>query len=458
MTYDEFLEKKKYTVQPSGFECGQLNSKLFDFQEGVDRWAIRRGSAGIFADCGLGKTPMQLVYGHEVCEHTGGDVLILAPLAVSQQTKDEGDKFGIKVNICRSQDDVRRGINITNYEMLEHFKPEHFTGVILDESSILKSFMGKTKRQITSAFKNTPYKLSCTATPAPNDHMELLNQAEFLGVMRSCEALSIWFINDTMSCGKYRLKNHAVKPFWEWVSTWAVCMSKPSDIGYSDDGFILPELRTHEMIVDIDEFDHEYKNGFFRKIEKNATSFHKEKRLTAEQRAEACTEIATSSQDQYLIWCNTNYEADALKKRIPGAVEVRGDDTLTAKEHAALQFKDGSIRLLISKPTIFGYGLNFQNCHKSIFCGLDYSYENYYQAKRRTWRFGQKYPVDIYTVIGSTEKQILDTIHEKEKLQDLMKQNMYSSIKDIQGAAIRGTRFKLSIETQTIKLPEWIGA
>jgi superfamily II DNA or RNA helicase len=458
MTYEEFLETKQYTAKTSGFECEDINPLLFDFQAAIDRWAIKTGNAGIFADCGLGKTAMQLDYADKVCAHTGGDVLILAPLAVSQQTTEEGKKFGIKVNICRTQDNVRRGINITNYEMLDHFRPEHFKGVVLDESSILKSFMGKTKRQIISAFQNTPYKLSCTATPAPNDHMELLNHAEFLGVMRSCEALSIWFINDTMSCGKYRLKNHAVKSFWEWVSTWAVCMSKPSDIGFSDAGFELPELRTHEILVEIDELDHNYENGFFRKIEKNATAFHKEKRITCGLRARHCADIAYSTDEQYLIWCDTNYEADALKKCIPDAVEVRGDHSIDEKEKAALRFKDGSTRLLISKPSIFGYGLNFQNCHKSIFCGLDYSYEKYYQAKRRVWRFGQKYPVDIYTVLGTTEKQILDTIHAKEALQEAMNQNMYNSIKDIQGAAIMGTHFKLNRQDREISLPDWISA
>lgn len=458
MTYNDFLKSKRITTSASGFdvEASDLNSNLFDWQAAIVKLALKKGKFALFLDTGLGKTLCQLVWADEVCKHTGGNVLILAPLAVSKQTRKEGEKFGIEVNICRSQADVKSGINITNYEMLEHFNTSSFIGVVLDESSILKSYMGATKISIINAFKDTPYKLSCTATPSPNNQMEILNQAEFLGIMKSHEALAIWFINDTSSSGNYQLKGHAVKSFWEWVSSWAVCISKPSEIGYSDEGYILPKLNEIEVIIPIDETSEDIDEGFFRKIETNATAFHKEKRITAEQRAIKCAEIVNQDNEQYLIWCNTDYEADLLKKYIPAAIEVRGSDKPEYKEQSAIDFVDGNIRILISKPRIFGYGLNFQNCHNTVFCGLDYSYESYYQSIRRFWRFGQKSEVNAYIVIGSTEQQILSIVRGKEQKQLEMKANMYREIKDFQNAEFKPRNFKLNLEEKKISIPNWI--
>lgn len=458
MDYIDFLKSKQVTVTASGFDVdiSELNSALFDWQKAIVKLALKKGKFALFLDTGLGKTLCQLVWANKVCKHTGGNVLILAPLAVSKQTQKEGEKFGIEVNICRSQSDVKSGINITNYEMLEHFDTSKFVGVVLDESSILKSYMGATKISIINAFKDTPYKLSCTATPSPNNQMEILNQAEFLGIMKSHEALAIWFINDTSSSGNYMLKGHAVKSFWEWVSSWAVCISKPSEIGYSDEGYILPKLNEIEVIIPIDETSEDVDEGFFRKIETNATAFHKEKRITAEQRAIKCAEIVNKDDEQYLIWCNTDYEADLLKKYIPTAIEVRGSDKPEHKEQAAIDFVNGNIRVLISKPRIFGYGLNFQNCHNTVFCGLDYSYESYYQSIRRFWRFGQKSEVNAYIVIGSTEQQILGVVREKEKKQLEMKRNMYLKIKDFQNAEFKPRNFKLNLEEKKILIPTWI--
>lgn len=458
MDYIDFLKSKQVTVMPSGFdvEVSELNSALFDWQKAIVKLALKKGKFALFLDTGLGKTLCQLVWADRVCKHTGGNVLILAPLAVSKQTQKEGEKFGIDVNICRSQEDVKNGINITNYEMLEHFDTSKFVGAVLDESSILKSYMGATKLSIINAFKDTPYKLSCTATPSPNNQMEILNQAEFLGIMKSHEALAIWFINDTSSSGNYQLKGHAIKSFWEWVSSWAVCISKPSEIGYSDEGYILPQLNEIEVIIPIDETSEDIDEGFFRKIETNATAFHKEKRITAEQRAIKCAEIVNKDDEQYLIWCNTDYEADLLKKYVPTAIEVRGSDKPEHKEQAAIDFVNGNIRVLISKPRIFGYGLNFQNCHNTVFCGLDYSYESYYQSIRRFWRFGQKSEVNAYIVIGSTEQQILNVVREKEKKQLEMKHNMYLKIKDFQNAEFKPRNFKLNLEEKKILIPTWI--
>jgi superfamily II DNA or RNA helicase len=452
--YAEFLATKIAKSVLCGFECETSNENLFPFQHDIVRWALRKGRAALFLDTGLGKTLCQLSWACEICKHTKGKILVVAPLAVSKQTQREGRKFGIEVNICRKQRDVKDGINITNYEMLEYFKADEFVGVVLDESSILKSYMGATKMLIVKMFENTQYKLTCTATPLPNNHMEILNQAEFLGVMKSHEALAIWFINDTSQSGNYVLKGHAVKPFWEWVSTWAVCISKPSDIGHSDDGYILPPL--NEKVEIVKSIKHFQNGEFFKELETSATSFHKEKRLSSSDRALKCAEIAKQTNEQYLIWCNTDYEADELKKALPKAVEVRGSQTTEKKEQIAMDFIDGKIRVLISKPKIFGYGLNFQNCRNTIFCGIDYSYESYYQAVRRFWRFGQTKEVNVHLVIGIREKQILTCVRGKAEKQNEMKANMYGSIKEIQNASIKGVNFSLNLNVPKIKIPDWL--
>ncbi len=446
MDYIEFLKSKQMKPMNYGFDVDNINPMLFDWQSAVVKWALKKGRAGLFEDCGLGKTVQQLEFGRQVCEHTSGKVLILAPLAVAKQTAQEGKKFGVDVNICRSQKDVINGINITNYEMLGYFNPDVFDGVILDESSILKSYMGKYKRELTAAFADTPYKLSCTATPSPNNHLEILNQAEFLGIMKSNEALSIWFINDSKQAGNYRLKQHAVKSFWEWVSTWAICMSKPSDIGYLNDGYILPEL--NEIVKPVPS------ELLPEKI--NATTYHQCMKKSAEERVKITAELTSQIDGQVVVWCNTNEEADMLKNAIPEAVEVRGSHKPEYKEQAAIDFINGKYRVLISKPTMFGYGLNFQNCHDTIFCGRDFSYENYYQATRRFWRFGQKNDVNVYTVIGEGEMQILENVQGKIELQDEMKNNMYTGLKQIQINSLQGHDFKLKVNTEKIELPNWL--
>lgn len=460
MTYEEFLKQKMIVEDKSGFDIStsKLNKYLFDWQAEIVKWNLAKGRSAIFADCGLGKTIMQLEWANQVHQKTNKDILIVAPLAVGIQSHKEGEKFGIETHLVRKQKDVKSGINITNYEMLDHFDPSKFVGVVLDESSILKSFMGKTKRKLVQAFKDTSYRLSCTATPAPNDHMEILNQAEFLGIMSSSEALAIWFINDTQNMGTYRLKKHAVKPFWEWVSTWAISLNKPSDIGdYSDEGFVLPKLNEYTEIVKINLIDKTFEDGFVREINTNATAYHKEKRHTAEERAKKTAEIVASKpNEQWVIWCDTNYEADLLSKYIPEAIEVRGSDKIEKKEESIMGFINGDIRILISKPTIFGYGLNLQNCNNTVFCGLSYSYENYYQAIKRFHRFGQKKEVNSYIVIGSTEMNILNAVERKRELHNEMNENMYTSVKEIQGHKIKDTKFTLNLDEINIELPEWV--
>ena len=456
MTYEEFLKAKQKRHTPCGLEVSEIGGNLFDWQKTVTKWALKQGKAALFEDCGLGKTPQQLVWGDEVSKATGKPVLILAPLAVSMQTKREGVKFNVGVNICETQADIKPGVNITNYEKLDHFDAKAFSGVVLDESSILKAYMGKTKRQIVEMFKNTPYRLACTATPAPNDLMELLNHAEFLGIMRSSEALSIWFIADQSNSGAYKLKGHAEKDFWQWVASWAVCIEKPSDIGYPDDGYILPPLAEHNEIVQISDMNDDLTLGFFRDIDMSATGFFKEKSRTVKERAARCAEIATATDEQYLIWCYTNEEASELARLIPEAVEVRGSDKPERKETAALRFIDGDARVLISKPSIFGYGLNFQNCHNAVFCGLDYSFESYYQALRRLYRFGQDKPVNIWRVLGSTEQNILDVIGRKQKQKDAMSRGMAEHMREFQTHNLKGGYYTLNLEQSVATIPQWL--
>lgn len=464
MNYTDFLKSKVKKCTPSGFDITSdyVDSKypfLFEWQRFIMPWLIKKGKAALFLDTGLGKTILQLVWADIVCREQHGNVLILAPLAVASQTVREGERFGISVNYCRSQADVKNGINITNYEMLTHFEPLKFIGVVLDESSILKNYMGSIKQTIIDAFEDTKYKLTATATPSPNNPMELLNQSEFLGVMKRANALSVWFVHDSANTATYRLKGHAVKSFWEWVSSWAVYITKPSDIGFSDEGYNLPPLNEIETIIPIDETSDDIDEGMFRKIDTSATAFHKEKRITAEARARKCAELVNANPDeQFVVWCYTDYEADLLKKLIPEATEVRGSHKTEHKENAAIDFVAGKIRVLISKPKIFGMGLNFQNCHNTIFCGLDFSYESYYQTVRRFYRFGQKYEVNTYIVIGSTEQQILNVVREKEKLQEQMKQGIKAQIRDYQNAELKPKEFKINLDVPQIAIPNWLGA
>lgn len=455
--YQEFLKRKLERATPSGFEKKkeEINPMLFDWQRDIDHWAMKRGRAALFEDCGMGKTPQQLEWAHSVSEYTGKPVLIVAPLAVADQTRREGEKFGYQVTVCRNQSHVQKGINICNYEMLDHFDASRFSGVVLDESSILKSYTGTTKRQIVKMFRDTPYKLSCTATPAPNDLMELLNQAEFLGIMKSNEALSCWFIADQRNSGHYRLKRHAERDFWQWVSSWAVCIEKPSDIGYSDEGYTLPSIEEKTILVARD-VELSPMEALTEQLNMNATGFHQEKKKTIQNRVKVCRELVTQSDEQYLVWCYQNDEADLLRKCLPDSVEIRGSDKVEKKEQAAADFSSGKIRVLISKPSIFGYGLNFQNCHNMIFCGMDYSFESYYQAVRRVYRFGQKHPVSVWKVIGENEKVILDTVNRKEQIKTDMGRSMAAAMRDFQTGAIHGRAYKLDLERQTAEFPAWI--
>ena len=426
MNYQDFLSGKEIEDAPTGFEPGEISPKLYPFQRAIVEWACRRGRAAIFADCGLGKTPMQLEWARLV----PGRVLILAPLAVAPQTVREGAKFDIDVTHARENGEATGKIVITNYESLHKFDLSRFDGVVLDESSILKSYMGKTKMLLIEAFKNYRYKLACTATPAPNDHMELGNHSAFLGVMPSNEMISRWFINDAMQAGCYRLKDHGKRDFWRWVSSWAVALRRPSDIGdYDDSAFILPDLKIQTSSVKAPPPD-----GLLFHIggTLSATEIHQVKRKSAGDRATEAANFANASEDQCLIWCDTNYEAEAVKALLPDAVEVRGDQPDKFKEDSLSGFTAGAFKVLITKPTIAGYGMNLQNCHRVVFVGLSYSFENLYQALRRVYRFGQAFPVSGFIVESEAEAGIREVVMRKVAGHQEMQDEMCGNMKEFQ--------------------------
>jgi hypothetical protein len=360
---------------------------------------------------------------------------MLAPLAVAAQHEREAVKFGIDAKAVREPDEITTPrVYITNYDRLAKFDAEQFAGVILDESSILKSFTGATTRALIAAFKHTPFRLCCTATPAPNDHMELGQHCQFLGIMNSNEMLSRWFIADQSNMGRYRIKGPAVKSFWEWVASWARCVSKPSDLGFSDDGYDLPPLDLKRHIVAADRSLHAgaEKDGqarLFRMPDTSATSIHREKRMTTDARADVIADlVAAEPGEPWVIWCDTDYEADALADRIPGAIEVRGSMSAEVKEANLTMFSTGQVRVIITKPSIAGFGLNWQHSARMAFVGLSFSYESFYQAIRRCWRFGQSRPVSVHVACADTEESIWQIVSRKAGDHDAMKAEMAAAM------------------------------
>ena len=460
MNYIEFLYSKKIEVPPCGFEPSDINPKLFGWQNDIVRWNVKKGKSCIFSDCGTGKTGMQLQFGKEVSEHTGMPVLIAAPLAVTHQTKAESQKFGTgEVTVCRTQADVRNGINITNYEMLEHFDAEAFAGIILDESSILKHHDSKTRHLITDMFRETPYKLCCTATPSPNDYTELGTHAEFLGIMTQPEMLSTFFTHDGGDTSKWRLKGHAKDKFFEWVASWACCLTKPQDLGYEQGGYDLPPLNVSEIVVKSSALvDGDGQEMLFAPVTQTLNERRAARRDSLSDRVRAAAEIANSTDEQVLVWCDLNAESEALTQAINGAVEVKGSDSSTYKENAMMGFTDGTNRVLVSKASIAGFGMNWQNCHKMIFVGLSDSFEAYYQAVRRCWRFGQTSPVDVYIIISDAEGAVRANIMRKQQDAQRMTAELVKYTKDILQAEIHETtRMSQSyITTERMEMPKWI--
>ena len=453
MDYTEFINAKAATAIHNDsiqVDAEQLNPLLYPFQRDIVRWALAKGRAAIFADCGLGKTAMQLEWSVRVCLERGGSVLILAPLSVSSQTVAEGMKFGIPVKLCESAEDVVPGINITNYEKLDKFKGCAFQGVVLDESSILKSFTGKVRNQIIDFFSTTPFRLACTATPAPNDFMELGNHAEFLGIMSYSEMLAMFFVHDGGQTSKWRLKGHAQDVFWNWMGSWAVVLDSPATLGYSPEGYDLPELRVCEIIADGRESTSEALS---------LTERRKARKDTIHLRCAAAANLVNSSSEQWLVWCDLNAESEELTKLIDGAVEVKGSDKAEHRSSAMMGFSMGLHHCLVTKPSIAGFGMNWQQCHNMIFTGLSDSYEQYYQAVRRCWRFGQTQPVNVYIIISSREGCVKENIERKEHDCAKMHAAMIAQTKEITKKELQSTcRIATPYQpASAMSLPHWEG-
>lgn len=458
VTYEQFLASKELKTIAAGFDLDreQINPNAFDYQKDIIQWACKKGKCAILTGCGTGKTLMQLEWSRLVHEHTGKNVLIVAPLAVVKQTRNEAQKFNIAdVNICRTQRDVGTGINITNYEMLEHFDPNSFVGICLDESSILKSYTGKFTHMITDNFRNTPYKLLCTATIAPNDYTEIGTSCEFLGIMSRTEMLATYFIHDGGNTSKWRLKKAGVKKFWEWFATWAIYFNSPRDLDYDSDEYDLPELRMHEIMVDspIDQYQ------LFSMPAETLSERREARKESVDDRTDRAANLCSATvNDPWLVWCDYNDESAILKKKISGSVEVKGSDEPDYKAEKSLEFANGEIHALVSKPSIFGFGCNFQKCHYMIFCGLSDSYERFYQAVRRCWRFGQTEPVDVYIIISDREITVLENIKRKQAQMDEMQKQMTALMKEVTLSEIHHTT-RITTEyhpKEEMERPAWI--
>lgn len=418
MEYTEFIQSKIKKVQDSGFEPSELNENLFDFQKFIVKKAIQKGKYAIFADCGLGKTLMQLEWANQVSKYTNKPVLILAPLAVIGQTIQEANKFCIDIS----------NIHINNYEQLDNIDCSVYSGIVLDESSILKNFEGSTKNKILDSFSKTHYKLACTATPSPNDPMELCNHAEFLNVMSRNEMLAMYFIHDGGDTSKWRLKGHAVKLFYNFVGTWAIMLSKPQDIGFQMNGYELPKLNIIEKQIKTPKREN---GSLFNDTAISATNFNNELRLTQSERLNEVVRIVNENPNEnFIIWIKQNEEGDKLRKMIPDSIEVNGSDSNEYKKSKLLGFANNEFRILITKTKIASFGMNYQNCRNQIFASLDFSFEGLYQSIRRSYRFGQKNEVNIYLITTDTMTNVIQSINTKQKQFENMQNEMAKSVND----------------------------
>jgi len=453
--YESFIASKQAADVPSGFVCDVHVDPLFDFQAACVKWALKRGRAALFLDTGLGKTLCQTTWAQKIHEHTGGDIIIAAPLCVAQQTVEEAAKFGIKVKYCRDGSQVEPGITITNYEMLEHFDLESFVGVVLDESSILKGQTSKTRAFIVDAFRNTPYKLSCTATPSPNDYIELGNQAAFLGIMSSQEMLATFFTHDGGDTSKWRLKGHGKVKFWEWMATWAICIRNPADLGFDGSRYELPPLNMIEHVVDGGEL---LEGQMFAMTAQSLTERRQAKRGSMDDRLALAAKIANETDGPVIVWCHLNTESEALARLIPDSVEVTGAMSIIKKTENIMSFTHGTARVLVSKASICGFGMNWQHCNTIVFAGMDDSFEKYYQAVRRCWRFGQTKLVDVHIITADTEGAVKANIERKQGQANLMAGEMVSHMQKLTRKQIDGARSNTESYNPTIPIiiPAWI--
>lgn len=451
--YRAFIAGRAVADRKNGLAPKPITASAKAHQTAVLYFALNRGKSAAFLDTGLGKSFIELEFARQCAEETRKPSLILTPLAVAGQMVREGQKFGIDARQIREQSEVGAGIMVANYERLPKLDPGAFGAVILDESSILKSYAGRTRALIQDAFEATPYKLAATATPSPNDHTELGNHAEFLGVMRQQEMLSKWFINDTSTASQeWRMKGHAQGDFWAWVASWARCATLPSDLGGDDAGYVLPEIdrRVHEVKADL--LSGVKDGAIFRMPEMSATSFHAEKRLTLQARCDLAASLADHD-EPVTIWCETNDESAMLAKMVPGAIEVHGALDADEKERRLLGFASGEYRAIVTKPKLAGFGVNWQHCAHAVFASVSFSYEQHYQAVRRSHRFGQTGTVRNDIVISDTEASIWLIITEKSAKHDEMKRRMADAMRSAQTAGKRQVAYSRPLDLQ---FPNWI--
>lgn len=461
MTYSEFLQSKAIVASPSGMESTpSLKSHLFPFQRHSVEFALRCGSAGLFLSTGLGKTACELEWAFHAAEQSNGRALILTPLAVARQIEAEGRRWDYPIRVVRSQDDVQDGINVCNYDRMDRLDPAQFGAVVLDESSIIKNFTGKTSMALIKAFSQHRWRLSATATPAPNDHQELGTQCEFLGVMSMNDMLVRWFINDSNDTGTWRLKGYARDSYWDWMASWSRMANHPRDLG--DDtaqGYDLPELRIlhHHAAASAIKLD-----GVLFASDVSATGIHELKRQTTEERAKSVAAILEDKTSPFIVWVDTDYESDAVKKAIgpmfgKRLVEVKGSLSIDAKEDAIQRFGSGDAQGILTKSSITGWGLNWQHCDTMVFAGRSFSYESWYQAVRRCWRFGQKNPVTVHVVVAEGEDSIGRVLDRKSDDNEKMKQEMVSAMR--RSIGIAAARHQLAYKPQYDgRMPQWFAA
>lgn len=458
MDYKEFLKQKELQTIQAGFDVDKetLNQYMFPFQKDITAWALKKGRCAILIGCGLGKSLCQLEWANQIYKKHNRNVLIVAPLSVVKQTAREAEKFKIEtpVHVCRTQEDVKDGINITNYEMADKFDADSFIAVVLDESSILKSFTSKTTIEFTEKFERMPYKLLCSATIAPNDFTEIGTSCEFLGIMSRTEMLATYFIHDGGKTSDWRLKKAGISKFWEWFATWAICFNNPNELGYRIEGYDLPALNMKNIITKSEVGEYE----LFAKVAETLQERREARKESMEDRTDTAKELVMNDESQWLLWVDYNDESAMLHKKIDGSVEVKGSDDPEYKANASIDFASGKIRCLVSKPSIFGFGSNFQSCHNMIFCGLSDSYERFYQAVRRCWRFGQDHEVNVYIILSEREMSILDNIKRKEKQMEEMQHQMTSLMKEVTLAEIQHTtRITTDYKPdEDMEVPAWI--
>lgn len=453
-SYAEFLAAKVCAAPERGLSSvPRMPDHLFRFQAECVEFLLRVGSGGLFLGTGLGKTRCELAWSAAAAAATNGWALVLTPLAVARQIEAEGRRLGYDVRVIREQADAGPGINVCNYDRLERLEPDAFGSVALDESAILKAFTGATSRAIVAAFAGHRFRLSASATPAPNDHTELAQHASFLGLMARDEMLVRWFINDSGDTKSWRLKGHAVRAFWDWVSSWARAADHPRDLGDDVPGFDLLPLRVHRHAAE--EPEAPIGAGLFGAETVSATNVHDVKRATAEARAAVVAEVVTAEPGEpWIVWCDTDYESEALAAALPGAVEIRGSHSIGRKEDVLAAFADGSTRVLITKPSLTGWGLHWVHCARMVFAGRSFSFESYHQAVRRCWRFGQTRPVEVHLVVAQGEDHIGRVIDRKADDHERMRAEMRAAMRRAMGVE---ARLRVAYEPRNVgALPAWL--